>query len=259
MINRIKEPLLSKGIDDDLQAKDHHCGCSDHIKDFICWFLGEDQAHVISNEGINGQKRRDLRSCKGFLRFWCVLPGKHEKTVAWNWGRHERKNGIGREPLAKPWKSSTSPVPSSASRRLYMHLTKSCSQSLSLGFMEIRGPGFGLAKPILQVIEGRAFPQPHAVFKMLSMMFADSIVSVYHVYLRVREPKRGCRKKQMQILWIDAFFLTYVDNGDTQREVAWSVHSKKLKNAWESVVHVSCLLLLPTRPSSLVNVQPEKC
>lgn len=101
-----------------------------------------------------------------------------------------------------------------------MHLTESCSQSLSLGFMEIRGPGFGLAKPILQVIEGRAFPQPHAVFKMLSMMFADSIVSVYHVCLRVREPKRGCRKKQMQILWIDAFFLTYVDNGDTQREVA---------------------------------------
>lgn len=90
-------------------------------------------------------------------------------------------------------------------------------------------------------------------------MFADSIVSVYHVYLRVQEPKRGCRKKQMQILWIDAFFLTYVDNGDTQREVAWSVHSKKLKNAWESVVHVSCLSLLPTRPRSLVNVQPEKC
>lgn len=55
---------------------------------------------------------------------------------------------------------------------------------------------------------------------MLAMMFADSIVSVYHVYLRVQEPKRGCRKKQMQILWIDAFFLTYVDNGDTQREVA---------------------------------------
>ena len=55
-----KIPLLSKGIDDNLQAKDYHGSGSDDIENIICSFLGENETHVISNQGVDGQERGDL-------------------------------------------------------------------------------------------------------------------------------------------------------------------------------------------------------